>query len=81
MTVNDPMRPRTLKVIDRTFLHEDKLSITDFKIYYGLIYILDSNNGVSALGITKSQHVLILGRYRTDSGFKKMGIYTGNLDH
>ena len=81
MIANDLFKIRTHRVIDRSFLHQDKLSIMDFKIYYGVFYMLDYHSGVVVFGITKSQHVLIGGRYRTDSGFQKMGVYTGNLDH
>ena len=81
MVANDPFKCRTLRVIDRSFLHEDKLSITDFKVYYGAIYMLDYHNGVSVFTISNSQHVLVRGRYRTDSGFQKLGIYVGNIDH
>ena len=81
MVANDPFKCRTLRVIDRSFLHEDKLSIMDFKVYYGSIYMLDYHNGVTVLSITNSQQISINGRYRTDSGFEKLGIYIGNLDH
>ena len=81
MVANNPFKCRTLRVIDRSFLHEDKLSITDFKVYYGSIYMLDYHNGVTVFGITNSQQIEIRGRYRTDSGFEKLGIYIGNLDH
>lgn len=30
ISVNNPMKPWTIRVMDRSFLHQDKLSITDF---------------------------------------------------
>lgn len=30
MSVNNPMKPWTIRVMDRSFLHQDKLSIMDF---------------------------------------------------
>lgn len=81
LSANDVFNPRTLKVMDRSFLHEKQLAITDFKMYNGLMYVLDYYNGISVLGLTPAQNVLVMGRYRTDGGYTKMGMYTGNLDH
>lgn len=41
IAVNDPFKPFTLKVMDRSFLGQDKLAITDFKMYRGDAYLLD----------------------------------------
>jgi hypothetical protein len=60
-------------------LNQDALSITDFKEYLGDLYILDYHKGVISFDITPSQNVVIKGRYRTDSGFQRMGIYSNNL--
>jgi hypothetical protein len=76
---NDPFRPWAIKVLDRSFLNQDALSITDFKEYLGDLYILDYHKGVISFDITPSQNVVIKGRYRTDSGFQRMGIYSNNL--
>lgn len=81
MTFVDPFKPRTLKVMDRSFLHQDKLSITDFKLYMGNMYLLDYHSGVIVFDITPSQNILITGRYRTDSGFIRLGVYSSNLDN
>jgi hypothetical protein len=79
LLINDPFRPWTIKVMDRSFLHQDKLAITDFKIYLGDIYILDYHSGVISFDLTPSQNIIIKGRYRSSSGFRKMGIYSNNL--
>jgi hypothetical protein len=75
------MKPWTIRVMDRSLLHQDKLSIEDFKVYLGDIYVLDYHSGVIRFDITLSQQIVITGRYRTDSGFNKMGVYSNNLDN
>lgn len=65
--------------MDRSYLNQDKLSITDFKIYLGDIYILDYHSGVISFDLTPSQNIVIKGRYRSESGFTKMGIYSSNM--
>lgn len=67
--------------MDRSFLNQDMLSITDFKVYLGDIYILDYHKGVISFDITPSQNIVVKGRYRTDSGYISMGIYSNNLDN
>jgi hypothetical protein len=52
----------------------------DFKVYLGDMYILDYHSGVISFDITPSQKIIIKGRYRTDSGYQAMAIYTNNLD-
>lgn len=81
MTFFDPFKPRTLKVMDRSYLHQDKLSITDFKLYMGNMYLLDYHSGVIVFDITPNQNILITGRYRTDSGYMRLGVYSSNLDN
>lgn len=81
MTFFDPFKPRTLKVMDRSFLHQDRLSITDFKLYMGNMYLLDYHSGVIVFDITPNQNILITGRYRTDSGYIRLGVYSSNLDN
>ena len=80
MTFVDPFKPRTMKIMDRSYLHQDKLSITDFKLYMGNLYLLDYHSCVIIFDITPNQNILITGRYRTDSGFRRFGVYSGNLD-
>jgi hypothetical protein len=79
LLINDPYKPWAIKVMDRSFLHQDQLSITDFKVYLGDIYILDYHSGVISFDITPSQNLVIKGRYRTDSGFRRLAIYSNNL--
>lgn len=79
MSVNNPLKPWTIRVMDRSFLHQDKLSIMDFDVYLGDIYILDYHSGVIRFDITTSQTIVITGRYRTDSGFRRMGVYSSNM--
>lgn len=67
--------------MDRSFLHQDKLSITDFHLYMGNMYLLDYHSGVIVFDLTPNQHILITGRYRTDSGYLRMGVFSGNLDN
>jgi hypothetical protein len=79
MSVNNPLKPWTIRVMDRSFLHQDKLSIMDFEVYLGDIYILDYHSGVIKFDITTSQTIVIAGRYRTDSGFTRLGVYSSNM--
>jgi hypothetical protein len=80
-SANNPMKPYVLRVMDRSFLGLKKLSITDFKLYLGDMYILDHHQGIIKFDITPSQHIVISGIYRTDSGFMKFGVYSNNLDN
>ena len=80
-TANDPMKPYILRVLDRSFLGQTQLAITDFKVYLGDLYILDYHQGLIKFDITPSQQIVISGRYRTDSGFLKFGIYSDDLNH
>ena len=66
--------------MDRSFLLQDNLAITDFEVYLGDIYILDYHSGVIRFDITPQQTILILSRYRTDSGWMKMGLFSSNLE-
>jgi hypothetical protein len=72
MSVNNPIKPWTIRVMDRSFLHQDKLFIMDFEVYLGDIYL---HSGVIKFDITSAQTIVIVGRYRTDSGFTKLGVY------
>lgn len=81
LSVNNPMKPWTIRVMDRSFLHQDKLTITDFEVYLGDIYILDYFSGVIKFDISRQQTIIVVGRYRTDSGYTKMGVYSSNLDN
>jgi hypothetical protein len=67
--------------MDRSFLHQDKLSISDFEVYLGDVYLLDYHSGVIKFDISTAQTILIVGRYRTDSGFTKLGVYSNNMDN
>lgn len=62
--MNDPKRPWTLKVIDRSLLHQTELSISDFQMYLGDIYLLDSRRGLYRMDITIHQQIIITGRYQ-----------------
>jgi hypothetical protein len=67
--------------MDRTFLHTDKLTITDFKLYMGNMYLLDYHSGVIIFDITPNQNIIVLGRYMTDSGYLRLGVHSSNLDN
>ena len=77
--MKNPLKPRIIKLIDRSFLHQDKLAITDFKVYNRQIFLLDFHNGFSVFGLTPAQHLVTEFRYRTDSGYLRMGVFSGNL--
>lgn len=53
----------------------------DFQVYLGDMYILDYHTGVTRFDITPAQDIVITGRYRTDSGYHRMGVYSNNLDN
>jgi hypothetical protein len=57
------MKPFILKVIDRSFLGLDKLSITDFDLYLGDLYLLDYHKGLIKFDITPAQQIAITGKY------------------
>jgi hypothetical protein len=67
-------------VIDRTYLHEVKLSITDVKLYLDDIFLLDSNTGLYRLDILQSQRVLITGKYK-QNGMTKFSVYSDDLEN
>lgn len=81
MSANNPRKPFVLRVVDRSFLDFDRLSLMDFKVYLGDIYLLDYHQGLIRFDITGSQQLLITGRYVTDSGFMKFGVFSNNLDN
>jgi hypothetical protein len=80
-SANNPRKPYVLRVMDRSFLGLKRLSITDFKLYLGDMYILDYHQGLIRFDISPSQQIIITGRYRTDSGFLKFGVYSSNQDN
>jgi hypothetical protein len=55
----DPLKPQLLDVIDHTFLELSKLSIADYQVSQGLIYILAYNKGIYELRLTRDQHLQI----------------------
>lgn len=67
--------------MDRSYVHSHQLSITDFKLYMGNMYILDLHSGVIIFDITPNQNILIIGRYRTDSNYLRFGVFSSNLDN
>lgn len=73
------MKPYILRVIDRSFLSLKKLSITDFKVYLGDLYLLDYHHGLIKFDITPSQQIVIVGKYETSVGFLKFGVYSDDL--
>lgn len=42
---------------------------------------MDYHSGVIKFDISLAQTIVITGRYRTDSGFTKLGVYSNNLDN
>lgn len=44
--MQNPLKPQLLDVIDYTFLELDKMSIADYQVNMGLIYILVYNKGI-----------------------------------
>ena len=57
--MNNPLRPQLLDVIDHTFFEMERLSIADYQIHNGLIYILAYNRGIYELRLTRDQHLQI----------------------
>lgn len=78
-TFNDPLKPRLLKVVDRSFLGQDRLSIMDIKPYLGRIFMLDFHSGLTIFEITPAQHIVIDYRYRTDSGFHRFAPFYNTM--
>lgn len=50
-SVRDPYDIQIMKVLDRTYLHTNTLSIIDAKVYLGDIFFLDYINGLYRLDI------------------------------
>lgn len=75
------MKPWTVRVMDRSFLHQNRLAITDFEVYLGDIYVLDYHTGLIKFDISKQQSIVVVGRYRSDSGFTRFGVFSSNLDN
>jgi len=61
---SDPSDLQILRVVDRSFLGLATLSITDFKVYLGDIFILDYGTGLFRIDITSSQHLAAFGHFR-----------------
>lgn len=69
-----------MKVIDRSYIHTNTLSIIDAKVYLGDIFFLDYVNGLYRLDILRNNDVLITGRYIKD-GFTKFAVYSDDLQN
>jgi hypothetical protein len=69
-----------MKVIDRSYVHTNTLSIIDAKVYLGDIFFLDYVNGLYRLDILRNNDVLITGRYIKD-GFTKFAVYSDDLQN
>lgn len=76
----DPYDLQIMKVIDRTYVHTNSLSIIDAKVYLGDIFFLDYLHGLFRLDILHSTEVLITGRYIKD-GFTKFAVYSDDLEN
>jgi hypothetical protein len=55
----DPLRPQLLDVIDHTFLELPKLSIADYQIHNGMVYILAYNKGIYQIRLNPNQYLQI----------------------
>ena len=42
---------------------------------------MDYHTGLIKFDISKQQSIVIVGRYRSDSGFTKFGVFSSNLDN
>ena len=73
--LNNPMKPFTINIFDRSRLQQDKLSITDVKIYKDNIYILDYFSGLIQLDINDKNVFRLRGSYKIGTGFRNLGIY------
>ena len=62
----DPHDLQIFDVVDRTFLHEEKLAINDLEVYNGDIYFLDTYVGLYRLDVTKDHKLLITGKLKRE---------------
>ena len=69
------MKPFTLSIFDRSKLLQDKLSITDFKVYKNNIYILDYFSGLIELDVNDKNLFRLKGTYKIGTGFFNLGLY------
>ena len=79
-SAKDPHNLEVIQLIDRSFIHEKSLSITDVKVYMNDIFFLDYLHGLYRLDMRKSQELAITGRYDKD-GFYKFSVYSDNLQN
>lgn len=79
-SVRDPYDIQIMKIIDRTYVHTNTLSIIDAKVYLGDIFFLDYLNGLYRLDILHNSDVLITGRYVKD-GFTRFAVYSDDLEN
>lgn len=66
-------------VVDRTYLHKEKLALNDVVAYNGHLYILDSFFGLFRLAVLKDHRILIYGSYQ-QQGMQKFDIYSNDLE-
>lgn len=80
LMIEDPLQPWIVGLIDRTFFGVSKLRIADVKIYLGEIFILDQLRGVYRVHISGAEDLSYTGVYEA-RGFKKLAVYSSNLDN
>jgi hypothetical protein len=76
---SDPSELQILKVVDRSYLGLKTLSIADFKVYLGDIFLLDYASGLFRIDVTSGQHLTVLGHLRAE-GFRRFSVYSDDLD-
>ena len=53
--IRDAVDPQIIDVIDHTFIHQTRLSIVDYQVIFGQLYVLAYNRGLYEIVITRDQ--------------------------
>lgn len=75
---SDPNDLQVIRVVDRSYLGLPSLSISDFKVYLGDIFLLDYGSGLYRIDITAGQHLTIFGFLRAEE-FRRFSAYSDDL--
>jgi len=59
----NPLRPQILDVIDHTFFDIPKLSIADYQVFAGSIFILAYNRALYEVELDQNQYVFIRSKF------------------
>lgn len=53
--IRNAVDPQIIDVIDHTFIDQTRLSIVDYQVIFGQLYVLAYNRGLYEIAITRDQ--------------------------